>query len=351
MYFARRFVGHTFLGSIAVLASWISVTQARVILDSAGRSVEVPDHIERIQAAGPPATVLLYALAPEKLIGWARKPRDAELPFLNPIVRNLPEIGRLTGRGDTANLEVVMRAKPDIIVDFGTINSTYVSLADRVQRQTGIPYLLIDGRLSNTVAALKLVGSILGVDPRAQQLAGGADEIMAEVERTVASIAPERRPRVYLARQATGLQTGSRGSINTEIIERAGGINVVDGGREGGGLINVSSEQVIVWNPDTIITVDANFYRSVHFDAAWSNVAAIKANRVFLSPSLPYGWIDEPPSVNRLLGLQWLVRLFYPQNFNADLRPVTRNFYQLFYQVDLNAADLDRLLQNAEGSH
>jgi iron complex transport system substrate-binding protein len=220
-----------------------------------------------------------------------------------------------------------------------------------VQSQTGIPYLLIDGRLSNTVAALKLVGNILGVDARAQQLAGQADEIMTAVEHTVASIAPERRPRVYLARQATGLQTGSRGSINTEIIERAGGINVVDGGREGGGLVNVSLEQVIVWNPDTIITVDANFYRSVHSDAAWSNVAAIKANRVFLSPSLPYGWIDEPPSVNRLLGLQWLVRLFYPQNFNADLQPVTRNFYQLFYQVDLNATDLDRLLQNANGGH
>jgi iron complex transport system substrate-binding protein len=109
MGLARRFVGHTVLGSVAVLASLITVAHARVIVDSAGRSVEVPDHIERIQAAGPPATVLLYTLAPQELIGWVRKPRDAELPFLSPIVRNLPEIGRLTGRGDTANLEVVMR--------------------------------------------------------------------------------------------------------------------------------------------------------------------------------------------------------------------------------------------------
>jgi iron complex transport system substrate-binding protein len=336
------------LGLATVLVSWMAAAQARVVVDSAGRSVDVPDHVARVQAAGPPATVLLYMLAPEKLIGWVRKPRAAELPFLNPIVRNLPEIGRLTGRGDTANLEVVMRAKPDVIIDFGTISPTYVSLADRVQAQTGIPYLLIDGRFSNTVAALRLVGNILGVDERGQQLAGKAEEILSEVARTVAPLTPDQRPRVYLAREATGLQTGNRGSINTEIIEQAGGINVVEGGREGGGLVNVSLEQVIVWNPDTIITVDANFYMSVATDAAWSGVAAIKAKRVYLSPSLPYGWIDEPPSVNRLLGLQWLVRLFYPQRFRDDLQPVTRDFYELFYQVDLSAAQLEQLLQSAQ---
>jgi iron complex transport system substrate-binding protein len=336
------------LGLAAVFASWIAVAQARVVVDSAGRSVNVPDHIARVQAAGPPATVLLYMLAPEKLIGWVRKPRAAELSFLNPVVRDLPEIGRLTGRGDTANLEVVMRAKPDVIIDFGTVGPTYVSLADRVQAQTGIPYLLIDGRFANTVTALKLVGNILGVDERAQQLAGRAEEILSEVASAVASLAPEQRPRVYLAREATGLQTGNRGSISTEIIEQAGGINVVEGGREGGGLVNVSLEQIIVWNPDTIITVDTNFYRSVATDAAWSGIAGIKAKRVYLSPSLPYGWIDEPPSVNRLLGLQWLVRLFYPQRFKEDLQPVTRDFYRLFYQVDLGAAELEQLLRNAQ---
>jgi iron complex transport system substrate-binding protein len=308
----------------------------------------VPDHIERVQAAGPPATVLLYVLAPEKLIGWVRKPSAAELEFLNPMVRDLPEIGRLTGRGDTANLEVVIKAKPDLIIDFGTVNPTYVSLADRVQTQTGIPYLLIEGRFANTVAGLKLVGNILGVDTRANALAGKAAEILGEAERA-AAVPEAQRPRVYLARQANGLQTGNRGSINTEIIERAGGVNVVTGGREGGGLFNVSPEQVIAWNPDTIITVDANFYASVHSTPAWSDIAAVKNNRVFLSPDLPYGWIDEPPSLNRLLGLQWLVRLFYPQQSNREIRTMTRDFYKQFYQVDLSEAQLDRLLAGTRG--
>ena len=320
-----------------------------VVTDSAGRTVAVPNRIARVQAAGPPATVLLHTLAPEKLIGWVRKPSPTELEFLNPKVRELPEIGRLTGRGDTANLEVVIKAKPDLIIDFGTVNPTYVSLADRVQAQTGIPYLLIDGRLASTVASMKLVGSILGVDTRANALADKAAAIMGEAEQAVAAVPEAQRPRVYLARQANGLQTGNRGSINTEIIERAGGINVATGGREGGGLFNVSPEQVIAWNPDTVITVDANFFASVHSTPAWSDIAAVKNNRVFLSPDLPYGWIDEPPSLNRLLGLQWLLRLFYPQRFNGDIRALARDFYTQFYQVELSDAQLDRLLAGTKG--
>jgi len=51
-------------------------------MDSAGRQVEVPARIERVIAAGPPASVLMTMLAPEKLIGWNRKPPPEELSYL-----------------------------------------------------------------------------------------------------------------------------------------------------------------------------------------------------------------------------------------------------------------------------
>src|SRR5882724_8127550 len=133
---------------------------ARSVTDSAGRTVEIPATISRVFAAGPPASTLLYVLAPQDMIGWVRAPRDAEKPFLLETVRGLPELGRLTGRGDTLNLERLVAAKPDLVIDFGTINDTYRSLADRIQSQTGIPYLLIDGRFENTAAALRLLADI-----------------------------------------------------------------------------------------------------------------------------------------------------------------------------------------------
>jgi iron complex transport system substrate-binding protein len=336
------------LASLSAITAATSVSASQLVVDSAGRHVEIPDHIQRVQAAGPPASVLLTMLAPEKLIGWVRKPRGAELTYLPPVVRNLPEVGRLTGRGDTANLEAVIAEKPDVIIDFGSITPTYVSLADRVQSQTGIPYLLIDGHFNNTAVALRLAGRLLGVDGRAETLARRTEEILSEIDRVAASVPAERHPRVYLARQPTGLESGNRGSINTEIIERAGGINVVEGGREGGGLVTVSMEQVLAWNPDTIVTTDAKFFNTAATAIPWSQTDAVRKHRVFLSPTLPYGWVDAPPSLNRLIGLQWLARLFFPDRFPENIRTVAQDFYKQFYQVDVNEADLDRLLANAE---
>jgi iron complex transport system substrate-binding protein len=138
--------------------------------------VVVPDRIERIMAAGPNAAVVLYVLAPEKMIGWPSAPRPNEREFLLPAARDLPELGRLTGRGDTANLEIVLKAKPDLIFDFGSVTPTYTSLAERVQEQTGTPDLLVDGRLDQTATSVRLLGDAFGTVERAEAIARYVEE-------------------------------------------------------------------------------------------------------------------------------------------------------------------------------
>lgn len=335
---------------VALLALGHDAAAARVITDSAGRQVTVPDRIERVFAAGPPAMVLLYVLAPDKMIGWPRAPHPDEMPYIAPAYRDLPEVGRLTGRGDTVNLEILLQSKPDLIFDFGSVRDTNISLADRVQAQTGIPYVLIDGTFANTPAAVRLLGEVLGVQEQSERIAVYVEGTFAEIDAILAEVPPEERPRVYLARGPSGLETGLQGSINTEIIERVGAVNVASdprGARRG--LVQVPIEQVVVWNPDTVITWDRNFYDGVWKDFYWQGVEAVRAGRVYLSPTAPFGWIDRPPSINRIIGLKWLAGLFYPEQVKQDLREVTRSFYDLFYHVDLTDAELDRLLQSAEG--
>jgi iron complex transport system substrate-binding protein len=344
--FARRRALGALIGIFA-LASTSAF--ARTVTDSAGRHVDIPDTVSRVFAAGPPASTLLYVLAPQTMTGWVRAPREAEKPFLLPAVRTLPELGRLTGRGDTLNLEKLVADKPDLIIDFGTINDTYRSLADRVQAQTGIPYLLVDGRFENTPAALRLLADVLGVKPRGEELAQAAQAVFADVDHVLAAVPASKRPRVYLARGPDGLETGSRGSINTEIIERVGGINVVEGLRAKGGLVDASPEQVIAWAPDTIITLDPRFREGVSTMPAWQPVPAVATGRMFLAPGLPFGFIDSPPSVNRLIGLTWLLHTLYPDQAPGQFRDQMRAFYHLFYQVDLTDADLDRLLRGTAG--
>jgi iron complex transport system substrate-binding protein len=326
-----------------VLLSSLLPAAARTITDAAGRSVEVPDKIERVLAAGPPALVLVYVLAPEKLAGWVREPKGEEKAFLLPSVRDLATFGQLTGKGGTANMEAVLAAKPDIIIDVGTVNPTYASLADKVQAQTGIPYILIDGAFAKSAETLRETGAILGVTERAETLAAYAETRLAALEMGLAGIPEEERPAVYYGRGAEGLETGLSGSINMEILEAAGARNVAAAAGKGG-LTQVSLEQILSWKPDVILAASPKFAAAVKSDPLWAELDAVKAARIHVTPNLPFGWIDSPPGINRLIGLAWLEHTLYPEAFPGALDQEVRAFFKLFYQVELDDAQLATLL-------
>ncbi len=325
--------------SAAILAP--SRARAATVADGAGRAVAVPERVARVFPAGPPAAIFLYTLAPELLIGWPRANRPEEREFLLPDIGGRPEVGRITGRGNTANLEVVLGLKPDLILDVGSVNATYISLADRVQEQTGIPYALLDGRFESIAQAYRTLGALIARPTQGEDFARRSEDTIRTITQRVGTVAPDRRPRVYYARGPRGLETGLGGSINVETIELLAR-NVAGGTR--GGLATVSIEQVLLWNPDVIITIDQDFAASVPSDPAWASIAAVRARRVHLSPKLPFGWVDFPPSVNRLIGLWWLAKILYPDLFPEDLRALTRDFYARFYHVTPSDAQIDRVL-------
>jgi iron complex transport system substrate-binding protein len=318
-------------GSLAALAMPRAALAASVT-DSAGRALDIPDQVTRVFPAGPPAAIMLYTLAPDLMLGWPRANRAEEMEFLLPEAAAKPEIGRLTGRGGSANLENVLRLKPDLIVDTGTTGATYVSLAETVQAQTGIPYALLDGRFPSIPESYRTFGRLLRREDRAEELASYAATLIDDVRTRVATIPSEKRPRVYFARGPDGLNTGLGGSINVETIEFVGAVNVA--AERQGGLAAVSIEQVLAWNPDIIVTIDLGFAAEAGQSPLWRHLRAVKERRVHLAPSLPFGWIDFPPSVNRLIGLRWLAGIFYPEAFPEDIVPLAREFYRVFYHVE-----------------
>jgi iron complex transport system substrate-binding protein len=283
------------------------------------------------------------------MTGWPRAPHDHERRYLAAPWRDLPETGRLTGRGGEANLERVLQIAPDLILDFGSVRDTYADLADRTQAQNGIAYVLIDWLFENTPAALRLLGDILGVPERAERLAGHVEGVFARIDAILADVPEAARPRVYLARGPEGLETGMKGSINTEIIARAGARNVADDGGATRGLVRAGMEQVIAADPEIIVTWDRNFFGRVLDDPLWQGIEAVREGRVHLAPTAPFGWIDRPPSLNRVMGLMWMAGLLYPERWQGDLREETREFYELYYHLRLDDAALEGLLEWAEG--
>ncbi|WP_296574732.1 iron ABC transporter substrate-binding protein [Phreatobacter sp.] len=331
------------LGGLGASLAAPALGRTPFVIDGAGRQVPIPARVGRVFPAGPPAAIMLYTLAPDLLIGWPRANRPDEREFLLPDIGSRPEVGRITGRGNTANLELVLALSPDLILDVGSTRRTFAELADRVQGQTGIPYALLDGRFDATAGSFITLGQLTGREDRARRLAAWCDETMKTLLTRIETVPSERRPRVYYARGPRGLETGLAGSINVETVEFLGAVNVARDG-VGGGLAQVSLEQVLAWNPEVIITIDQTFAANVRSDPAWRGVRAVVDGRVHLSPKLPFGWVDFPPSVNRMAGLWWLAKILYPALVPEDIRSLTRDFYTLFYHVTPSDAQIDRVL-------
>jgi iron complex transport system substrate-binding protein len=320
---------------------------AKPFTDSAGRPVDIPQSVRRVFPAGPPAAVTLFTIAPEKMLGWPRVPSAAARAFLPKRYADLPEIGRLTGRGNTVNLDNVVKLAPDLVLDVGSTTESYVSLADRVQAQTHIPDVLIAGHLAQTPQTLRILGALLGVQERAESLAHYAEGVLGDVRNRTAKIPLADRPSIYVARGPHGLESAVAGSIGSEVVDLIGARNVV--GKQAGphAIVDVSPEQILAWQPDVILTIDRGFHAAIRTDPVWRRLKAVQAGHIHFVPDLPFSWLDDPPAPNRLIGLLWLGKLLYPASFPEDIRAEARRLYALFYQQEPSDAELDGLLASS----
>jgi len=329
---------------IALLALLLPApTHARVISDATGRGVEVPDHIGRVFPAGPPAAALLYAVAPQTLLGWAHDAGAAGRGYIAEPYASLPKLGALTGRAGEVDPAVLAGLHPDLVFDTGTVSPCYIDLAKKTQANTGLPYILLDGGITALPKTIRQLGQVLGVAARAALLADYAERTLVDVHARMAAIPAERRYRVYYGRGKDGLVTAGPGSIGAEFIEVLGLTNVAAASTQQ--MYEATAEQLAAWQPDVAVILGTDAAEVFENDPRWRDLPAVRDKRVLASPTLPFGWVDGPPSPSRLLALRWLCHALYPTEFPDDIRPATREFYRLFYAVDLTDAMLDELLQ------
>jgi hypothetical protein len=56
---------------------------------------------------------------------------------------------------------------------------------------------------------------------------------------------------------------------------------------------------------------------------------------------------DRPPSTARILGVEWLANLLYPQYVNLDINKEIKDFYKNFYNYNLTDEEVQDLVKNA----
>jgi iron complex transport system substrate-binding protein len=320
----------------------------RTVTDSCGRKVEIPANITKIAPSGALAQIVLFSIAPYKLVGLSGDFADVAKKYIDKKYYSLPTFGQFYGKNVNLNIEALAAAKPDVIIDIGEAKATVKADMDGIQAQTGIPVIFIEATLPTMANAYITLGDILSEKEQAQKLSDYCAKTIAAAKEKSAFIADKDKVKLYYAEGETGLATNPVGSIHADVIDMIGAINVADlKNTSGSGGNEVSLEQVMLWAPDVMLFGPNSIYSTVSTDASWKDFKAVKNNKIYEVPLGPYNWMGRPPAVNRLLGVKWLGNLLYPETYKYDMVKETKTFYELFYHCTISDDDAKTLMAHS----
>ena len=324
----------------------------RTITDMAGRTMTVPAEIPWVFSAGSVAAIYLYTLAPEKLLGWNYELNDLEKSVILEEYHDLPNFGM----GDAINYEAVIAAGPTIALNVGTINDQFISDCDALSESLGIPVVAVDGDLQAAPEAYRFLGELLGLSERAEQLAAYAEETFEDIANM--NVPEEEKVRVYYGNGEDSLETAPAGSSHADILDLVNAVNVADLELGDGSRVQISAEQLLAWDPDVIV-VNGEPKADLPGDSAakailenpdYATLQAVQTGKVYGTPNAPFSWVDRPPGPNRIVGVRWLSGLIYPEYLNFDVDEEVREFFQLFYHVELTDQQLSNIYQGIVGT-
>lgn len=324
--------------------------ETREITDMAGRKVTVPaaEDIESVFSTGPVAAIFMYMVAPDKLLGWNYELNDVEKSIILEKYHDLPNFGM----GDVINYEAVIAANPTIALNCGKINDAMVSDCDTLSKSLGIPVIAVDNELNNSAEAFRFMGELLGVEDHAEELAEYSEKIFTDIA-SLADIPEDEKVSVYFGNGEDSLETAPRGSQHAQILDAVNVTNVADLELGDGSRVQISAEQLLAWNPDVIVVNGEpkadksgnSAAEDILSNPDYASLKAVQDNKVYGTPNAPFSWVDRPAGPNRLIGMRWLSAVVYPEYIKCDVNEEIREFFNLFYHVDLSDEQLENVLK------
>ena len=317
----------------------------REITDMAGRTVVVPDEIETVFSSSTVTAIFMYTLAPDKLLGWNYELNELEKSIILEEYHDLPNFGM----GDSINYEAVIAADPTIAVNVGTINDKMISDCDKLSKSLGVPVVAVDGNLSASAEAYRFMGELLGEEEQAEKLASYAEKTFADIEKM--EVPEDKKVRIYYGNGEDSLETAPAGSAHGQIIDMVNAVNVADLEMGEGSRVQISAEQLLAWDPDVIVvngepkadTSGASAAEAILANPDYASLKAVQDQQVYGTPNTPFSWMDRPMGPNRIVGIRWLSGLIYPEYLNYNVDEEVKEFFDLFYHVQLTDEKLENI--------
>jgi iron complex transport system substrate-binding protein len=330
-------IGKVVCLAMGLLVGTVGAANARVVVDSAGRSVTIPDRVSRLICSGAGSLRLLtYLQAQEHVIAVddievKRQKFDARpYALANPRFRTLPVFGEFRGF-DRPERILSLQPQPEVILK-AVVTGTGIDPAE-LQDKTGIPVVVIDfGDLGDQrdrlYGSLRLIGDIVDRKERAEALIAYFESRISDLERRTRARATTSPPSAYVGGVAF---KGPHGFQATEPgYPPFGFVGVRNLAHWGGATRNVAhadvaKEAIVAWDPDFLFLDLATLQlgtgkgamAELRTDPAYRSLTAVAKRRVF--GLLPYNWYSQ--NFESILANAYFIgKIVHPDGF-ADIDP------------------------------
>jgi len=275
-----------FAVGVLVLLSWLaglSLARSRTIVDDLGFKIAVKDDIRRVVSLVPTNSEMVCLLDCERLKGGTRYDAfPAELK-----ARLETKQIEVVGGGFDANLESIVRLRPDLILTNGPTQQRFAMPL----RNLGYSVLSLWPRdMAGLKRSFLLLADLLGREEKARELIDEMERGFAAIE---ARTLNKAKKRVYLQMWTEPLITVGKQSFPNWLVSAAGGTNVFgdlpfDSGQ-------VSLEALIRRDPEVLIFLAGQepFARNIVKRPGWSSIRGVRDGR--------FCFIDEP-DIRRSIG-------------------------------------------------
>lgn len=251
----------------------------------------------RIVSVMPSNTEILFALGlGDAVVGVT--------DFCNypPELAEAIEAGTIKSVGDSFNLneELLVSLEPDLVL-FGFPSEAIEKLDD-----LGIKSEVIaPASLAETYASIRQIGELTGSEAAAEKLAAGMEAAIEAIKEKAAALPAENKPRVLMLLDLDSLYVAGAGTLEDELIEAAGGINMVDEEQ----YAQLSEEALIEGNPDIIVCTFPLKERILSEKEGWKNLNALLNEAIYDLD----GDLLNRPGPRLAQGLELLYEIFYPE--------------------------------------
>lgn len=329
--------------TVFLIASIIISLNAKIYEDMLGTKINI-EKVEKIHAATPILLYSLYAVDKDRIAGLNFPFNENEAKFIDKRIVDLPVLGGWFGQGRVPNSEMILQAKPDVILMSDSIKKIGEKKIKSSLGNINVPLIYLKANtLEELVLSFSYIGKLVDKEKRAKELENYGNDSLNLAKEIAKKV--DKKPKVYYAEGKNGLLTDCNTSIHSELINLASGDNVHKCQASNSfGRQAINFEQVLNYNPEIILVYEKEFYKNIYKNKKWQLIDAVKNKKVYFLPKGPFSWFDRPPSFMRLLGLKYVISILHPDLYELDIYEESKKFYKLFLDLDLDDSQIDDIL-------